>query len=158
MSTTFSAEDAARAIESNVPGAVHMANFWIGREVLSRDPETLGPPTLLGWEIEGVEPPSYEQVLTWVEALPPLPPSIPQSCTPAQGGIALIRMGFMPAVESVIDGMRQDPATYAEILWAWDRATVWERSSPSLNALADAAGITQTQMDELFELAATIIA
>lgn len=77
-----------------------------------------------------------------------LPPQIviPASVTAAQGGIALIQAGKMDAVEEVV----HDPETPAEIRWAWRRAQTWERNSPALAFLAQKAGITDQEMDDLF--------
>ncbi|OZI17920.1 hypothetical protein [Bordetella genomosp. 7] len=85
---------------------------------------------------------------SWVEPAPPAP----QEVTAAQGGIALINAGLMPAVQAAVD----DPETPAEVRWAWERATAWSRTSPALAYLADKAGISSEQMDDLFEAAALI--
>lgn len=80
------------------------------------------------------------------------PPVVPVSVTAAQGGIALIQAGLMDDVQAVVDA----PETPAEVKWAWTHAQDWQRNSPALNYLADQAGITQTQMDDLFIAAAQI--
>lgn len=84
----------------------------------------------------------------------PEPPGPPQSVTAAQGGIALIQAGLMDAVQAVVDAAE----TPAEIKWAWTRATTWDRDSPALAYLSNAAGITSAQMDALFVAAAGIVA
>lgn len=85
----------------------------------------------------------------------PSNPDLPTtSVTAAQGGIALIRMGLMDAVQEAVASQDTPP----EVRWAWDKATVWDRNSPALDYLANAAGITSEQMDQLFSLAKTIVA
>lgn len=85
----------------------------------------------------------------------PVDPNVPpQTVTAAQGGIALIQAGLMNAVQAVVDA----PETPPEVRWAWAHATTWDRSSPALAYLANAAGITQEQMDALFIAAAGIVA
>ncbi|NYT38856.1 hypothetical protein ERD78_18930 [Allopusillimonas soli] len=79
-------------------------------------------------------------------------PIIPQRVTAAQGGIALIQAGLMDAVQAAVD----DAQTPAEVKWAWAKARDWERPSPALAYLADKAGITSAQMDDLFTAAAQI--
>lgn len=79
---------------------------------------------------------------SWVEPAPP----VPQEVTAAQGGIALIQAGLMSAVQAAVD----DPDTPEWVRWAWERATIWERQSPALAYLANKAGITSQQMDDLF--------
>ena len=97
-----------------------------------------------------VDPPKPEEP----PAPEPEPPGPPQSVTAAQGGIALIQAGLMDAVQSVVDATE----TPAEIKWAWTRATTWNRDSPALAYLSNAAGITSAQMDALFVEAAGIVA
>jgi len=41
---------------------------------------------------------------------------------------------------------------------AWENATDWERTSPTLNALAVMLGLDATQVDDLFIAASTISA
>lgn len=72
--------------------------------------------------------------------------STPQIVSAAKGGIALIQSGFMPAVEAVIN----DPTTPAEVKWAWNRSTEWERNSTWLAYIALHSNITESQMDDLF--------
>lgn len=88
--------------------------------------------------------------------LPPdegeIPVVVPQSVTPAQGGIALINFGLMDAVMAVVNAPDM-PATHK---WAFERATSWERNSPSFNYIADRAGITEQQKDELFIFGASM--
>jgi len=77
-------------------------------------------------------------------------PTVPQSVTAAQGGIALIQAGLMTVVQEAVDA----PDTPADVKWAWARAATWERGSAALAYLADKAGITAQQMDDLFVSAA----
>lgn len=100
------------------------------------------------WIAEGNTPAPYVE--------PPAP--IPQIVSVTQGGLALIQLGLMDAVQAVITSLRADPVTNAAVLWAWDKATEWHRDSPALNTIAALAGITQTKMDEAFVLAKTIVA
>lgn len=81
------------------------------------------------------------------------PPVVPNSVSAAQGGIALIHFGMMDAVMAVA----QAPETPATHKWAFERSTIWERNSPSFNYLADQAGITEQQKDELFIFAAGVV-
>lgn len=83
----------------------------------------------------------------WVpdEDVPPVV-TVPASVSAAQGGIALINAGLMTAVQAAVD----DPDTPDWVRWAWERATIWERPSPALAYLANKAGISSQQMDDLF--------
>ncbi|NMU88421.1 hypothetical protein HGQ98_00775 [Achromobacter ruhlandii] len=102
----------------------------------------------------------YVAYLAWVAdgntPLPSAPPVVGpvQVVTAAQGGIALIRAGLMEAVQAAANA----PDTPAEVKWAFDKATEWNRSSAAFNFLADKAGISEAQRDALFEEAALIVA
>lgn len=78
--------------------------------------------------------------------------AVPYAVTAAQGGIALIQANLMDAVQAAADA----PDTPADVKWAWARATTWERVSPALNYLADKAGVSAQQMDDLFIVAGAI--
>jgi response regulator RpfG family c-di-GMP phosphodiesterase len=41
---------------------------------------------------------------------------------------------------------------------AWENATDWERTSPTLNALAQMLGLTDTEVDDLFVAASQVSA
>ncbi|WP_157672702.1 hypothetical protein [Achromobacter denitrificans] len=94
------------------------------------------------------------------ELLPPGPDDTPPIgasiwvVTAAQGGIALIRAGKMAAVLAAANASDTPP----EVKWAFDKATEWNRYSVAFNYLADKAGITEAQKDELFAEAAGIVA
>lgn len=103
-------------------------------------------PTVIQVNVETGERVEREMTPDEIAAIPVPEINIPQVVSSAQGGIALIQVGYMPAVQSVIDAAD----TPAEVKWAWERATQWERGSPALAFIANAAGITDEQMDELF--------
>ncbi|RIQ55313.1 hypothetical protein [Bordetella avium] len=100
------------------------------------------------WILSGLIPMTPEEVDAHLTPLR----IVPQSVTAAQGGIALIEAGLMDAVMAVVSS----PELPAAHKWAWDRTTIWERSSPSLGFIAQAAGISDEQMDDLFIRAAEI--
>lgn len=111
--------------------------------------------------LEGIKAGKVINVDDGFRLMDPAPPENPSNpdlpttaVTAAQGGIALIRMGLMDAVQEAV----ASPDTPPGVRWAWDKATVWDKSSPALAYLADKAGITAEQMDELFDLAKTIVA
>jgi len=89
----------------------------------------------------------------WVadEDVPPVS-VVPRVVSAAQGGIALIQAGLMPSAQAAVDAAD----TPADVRWAWDHATTWERDSTALAYLADKAGITAQQLDDLFVAAAAI--
>ncbi len=104
-------------------------------------------PYIERWDHPTLPRPTEQQLL----AVEPKGP-VPQSVTPAQGGVALIQAGLMAAVQAAADA----PDTPAEVKWAWDKANAWEWGSPALVYLADKAGISSSQMADLFRAAALI--
>lgn len=90
-----------------------------------------------------------------VDDLPwPIQP-VPQSVSRAQGKAALIQAGLWSAVVAYVDAMT-DPTEKALAEVALNDTTEWLRTSPFLNAAATALGLTETQLDDLFRMAATI--
>ncbi|OZI78744.1 hypothetical protein [Bordetella genomosp. 6] len=87
---------------------------------------------------------------TWADEVPIV--QVPVAVTAAQGGIALIHFGLMDGVMTVVNS----PDTPATHKWAFERSTTWERNSPSFNYLADAAGISEQQKDDLFVFASAV--
>lgn len=73
-------------------------------------------------------------------------PDVPQSVTPYQARMALLGAGLLPAVEA----MMADPATDPAARIAWEYATVFERHSPFISALAPALDLTEQDVDNLF--------
>lgn len=74
---------------------------------------------------------------------------VPQSVTKAQGKAALIQSGLwqdvIDYVASIEDATQK---VLAEV--ALNDTTHWQRSSPFLNAAAQALGLTDEQLDQMF--------
>lgn len=88
-----------------------------------------------------------------IEPFAPQPDPVPQSVSMFQARTALRRAGLLAAVEAAVDASG-DP----EIQDAWEYATEFPRSSPTIAALAAQIGLTDAQVDDLFRVAATITA
>jgi len=84
----------------------------------------------------------------------PVPVVIPQSVTPFQAKAALLSAGYMPQVNALM----ADPTTPPMYVLAWNEASVFNRESPTVLALAAKLGMTSAQLDQLFTQAATITA
>lgn len=91
------------------------------------------------WEIVAAEP----------EKIP-----VPQSISGAQGQLALIETGKYADARAHIDSLTA-PAEKLKAEIEWNRPT-YERASPFLNAVWEAMGGTQEQLDDLFREAATL--
>lgn len=102
----------------------------------------------IGWSYDG-------QALTPPVVSPPAP-VIPSSVSKAQGKTALIAAGLWPAVLAAIAAI--EDATQRQLAEvALHDTTTWERTSPTLNALAVGIGLSDAQLDALFVSASQVV-
>lgn len=89
---------------------------------------------------------------TW-EPPPPEPAKIKPTVVSAyQARVALYHAGLLDAVEAMVS----DPNTAMEVKLAWEYATEFHRDNPFILALAPQLGLTEEQLDALFEAAAQV--
>ena len=91
------------------------------------------------------------------EPAPYVPPK-PTSCTPAQGLIALFALKGIKEfdIQSAIDGIA-DPIEQYKAQVGYSRATAWERQSATMQALAGLLGLSEQDLDALFEYAQGVL-
>ncbi|MDE2415248.1 MAG: hypothetical protein KGM60_10865 [Comamonadaceae bacterium] len=84
-------------------------------------------------------------------------PAMPRSCSPAQGLVALYVLKGITEdrLLEAINGVPDAQARYAARI-AMTRAGEWHRDSASLQGLAQLLGLSDADLDALFELAATV--
>jgi hypothetical protein len=82
------------------------------------------------------------------------PPPIPSSVTRFQALATLAAGGYLDTAHTYIDAL---PRSNVQRL-AFENATDWERTSPTLNALATMLNLTSTEVDDLFIAASSISA
>lgn len=82
------------------------------------------------------------------------PPPIPSTVTRFQALATLSAAGHLPAIRTYINTLDQDNITRL----AWENAADWERTSPTLAALATMLGLTDADVDDLFVAAAQVSA
>jgi hypothetical protein len=103
----------------------------------------------------------YQQYLAWLAAgntpepyVPPPPPPISSSVTRFQALAVLAAGGYLDTIRTYINTL--DVNNIQRL--AWENAVEWERTSPTLNALAAMLNLTDTQVDDLFIAASNISA
>lgn len=86
-----------------------------------------------------------------LEDAPPLPA---MSVSKAQAKLALLSAGLLDLVESTIDNMEGDAGRRARI--EWNDRTEFHRDHEFINSLAAAIGLSDDQVDDLFEQASLL--
>lgn len=87
----------------------------------------------------------------------PYKPPAPMSCTPAQGLVALFALkritegNILAAIESIPDDVLRYTAKIG-----YQRATSWERNSPTMQTMAQLLQLSESDLDELFTHAASV--
>lgn len=100
----------------------------------------------------------YAAYLKWLEeGNTPEPyvspaPVVPQVVSKFQAKAALHLSGSLSAVES----MMQSPEAPVLAKLAWENAQEFRRNSPTVQAMAQALGLSETDLDNLFTLAGGI--
>ncbi len=86
----------------------------------------------------------------------PVPVSrVPATITRAQAKLALLAAGLLDSVQPTINAIA-DPVQRAAAQIEWDDRLTFERSNPTLVALATAMGMTSDELDALFVAAASL--
>lgn len=86
---------------------------------------------------------------------PPAPPvvnTVPQKVTAFQAKAALLHADLLDAVEA----MMADPATPRIVKLAWVETLHFERTSPTVAAMASSLNLTDAEVDALFVYAAEV--
>lgn len=82
---------------------------------------------------------------------PPPPPAVPAQVALWQARAVLDQMGLLATVNAAV-AASESPALRA----VWEYGNVITRDSPGLAALAEALGLTDAQVDDLFRAAAAL--
>ncbi len=82
------------------------------------------------------------------------PPPIPSTVTRFQALATLAAAGHLSTIRTHIATLGEDDITRL----AWEAAAEWERTSPTLAALATMLGLTDTEVDDLFVAASQVSA
>jgi hypothetical protein len=114
-----------------------------------------------GWFIpQSLDNTDYQQYLAWLEEgntpepyVPP-PPPIPTTVTRFQALAVLAQADYLDTIWTYIDALPRSDITRL----AFENATEWERTSPTLATLATMLSLTSEQVDDLFIAASNISA
>lgn len=116
--------------------------------------------TIPGYQIVDVPLPDHfspagftwngSEIVAKTAPLSPIP--IPQTVSRLQALCALQKAGLLSQVQAAVTA---SPDPLSAIVW--NNAATFERASPTLQALATAAGLTAAQLDSLFIAAAQIV-
>lgn len=100
----------------------------------------------------GADAPQYQALMDEVAATyvppPPVPPQVPQAVTMRQARLALLGAGLLSQVDAAIASLPGPQKESAQI--EWEYAAVVQRNSGLVPAMAQALGMTEAQIDDLF--------
>lgn len=124
------------------------------------------------WIFYGAQLPEYNAAMTVVDLtdhpqvdegwivdgetfVPPVVrPQVPDSITMRQARLCLHKHGLLPGVQPAIDALPEPDKTAAQI--EWDYSATVERDRGFVLQVAQALGLSDQQLDELFIEAATL--
>jgi len=122
------------------PEIIARADGWF----IPTDPANTMYQEYLAWLAEGNTPEPY---------VPP-PTPIPSSVTRFQALAVLAQAGYLDTIWTYIESLPRSNITRL----AFENATEWERTSPTLATLATMLNLNEAQVDEMFMAAANITA
>jgi hypothetical protein len=122
--------------------------------------QTVPNPALITSDEAFVQFQNGEMFKVWLAKYGALPTpvvidGVPQEVTRRQAKQALIQEGKIDLVQPAIDAIT-DPTQRALMQSEWDDSQTFQRQRPSLIQMATAIGLTSTDIDDLFKLAATL--
>lgn len=77
---------------------------------------------------------------------------IPSQVSNIQAFAAIKYFGLLPSVNTYMNSLAADDLTRV----TWEKATVFNRSSPTLTVIAEELELTEVQLDAMFAYAATV--
>ena len=106
----------------------------------------------------GADAPQYQALMDEIAATyvppPPAPPYVPEQVTMRQARLALLGAGLLSSVDAAIASLPSPQKEAAQI--EWEYAAVVQRNSGLVPAMAQALGMSEAQIDELFITAAAL--
>lgn len=122
--------------------------YWVHpTEQPEHDPETQAVIEGQPEQVEG----QWHQ--TW-EVVPREPEPVPQAVAMRQARLALLQVGKLAAVDAAIDSLPEPDRTAAQIEWEYSQEV--HRDKSFVQMLAPALGLSESDLDNLFRVAATL--
>lgn len=125
----------------------HPSYGWIPFTASPDDIETLGK-EIYNKAISG----EYSEIAEYVA--PPVQVLIPSFVTMRQARLALLQQGLLSQVQTAIDSLPSPQKEAAQI--EWDYSSEVHRDKPFVQLLGSTLGLSDEQLDSLFELASTL--
>ena len=138
MTTYYFSPHTGEHIETTTPAD------WMGRTATpppAYDRATQGAFFRDGvWEVETAQPPAQP---------------VPQQVTMRQARLALLELDILDQVPGAIADI-EDPKQKSQAEIEWEYATTVDRNSPLVQMLSAQLGLSESQLDDLFQLASTL--
>lgn len=111
-------------------------------------------PTVIEINVETDERTEREMTTEEIAALPGVALGAPDVVTMRQARLALLQAGLLAQVNTAVAAMPGAAGDTARI--EWEFSSTVERNRPLVQSLIGALGLTESQLDDLFRLAATL--
>lgn len=137
-----------RTIYPQITAADHGRKYWV-LSMMDIDTQA-STAEIYKWNFPNLTQPTPQQIVaTWAARSSELS-TVPTSCTRKQGNLALLQMGHLDQIESLV------AAAPRKVKIAFDEAATYERADANLIYVANAAGMSSADLDALFTLAVTL--
>lgn len=138
-----------RAIHPEITADDHGRKYWVMSMV---DGNTqLSSSEIYKWDFDNIAEPTDIQIKDkWTALGNSLPDIVPSSCTRKQAFLALLQKNKLDQVLALVGTAPRG------VQIAFNESPTFEREDTNLRFLANAAGMSSTDLDQLFTLAATL--
>lgn len=104
--------------------------------------------------VDGQLMPMTAEETAQMESDAAMPPAVPAMVTMRQARLALLGAGLLASVDTAINAMPEPQRSAARI--EWDYSSAVQRHNGFVQSLGPALGLSESQIDDLFRVAATL--
>ena len=170
MSDMLSHDELALLIKAEYPDLQHGRDFWCSHPVAVNSSEQTGPAIIAAWLTEDYPAPTAEDIASWelthaavLETFRNPPPPSPEEARAQMSPLTRrqFRLGLLGAgistgqIEDAIAAI-EDATERAIAEIEWQDASQFQRLHPLVSVLSQHLGMTPTQVDDLWNHAATL--